>query len=307
MTSMMRWNFFSVALEDFTALKRLDIDCFSSFIDRDDLDGDNTLLDASSALGRTLTSLRLVGPRLRYPMSATRVAELVVNLPLLTSLHVENIGGAIIGMHEGPELRDAITTLHHLKELRVVWAHGNTLAGAKFEAPLEVLECEGLTASELLDVIRPIASTLHTLKCREGANGPHPLPTSPSPSFPRLRHLSLHVNVNLAFLDYFSSSPLEVLRCMQGDDYDIVDAWIEIDEALERANLAAIRRVIRTHKGHLQQLDVQVLRESIVEVIRLSPEAHLVPTNWRRVVAPWEEIAELCETEGLKFSHSPWR
>lgn len=102
-TAMMRWNFFAASFRYLTALERLEIEYFTSLICLDDLGGDDRLLLATRALRKTLASLRLRAPRFNYPpMSLSGAAANVANLPLLTSLHLDHIGGPRLGCLNSP-------------------------------------------------------------------------------------------------------------------------------------------------------------------------------------------------------------
>lgn len=53
--------------------------------------------------------------------------------------------------------------------------------------------------------------------------------------------------------------------------------------------------------------DVQLMRGILRKLIRTDPEGNFTPTNWRRLVAPWEDIAELGRAEGIEVALEAWR
>jgi hypothetical protein len=114
--------------------------------------------------------------------------------------------------------------------------------------------------------------------------------------------------VDLSSLNYFSSNPLKTLRCAQVEDHDLVDNVFAIDPAAEQRNLAAVRHAIVAHRGTLQQLTVEVLSSQWEHILNERPYARSFdPTNWRRVLEPWEEITELGREEGIEVLLRPWR
>lgn len=73
------------------------------------------------------------------------------------------------------------------------------------------------------------------------------------------------------------------------------------DPQLEQANLAAVRQAIATHKGRLQRLQIQLLQLNYNYFFEARAAGNVLDhLEWTRVMAPWEEIEELCRAEGIE-------
>ncbi|ORY81828.1 hypothetical protein BCR35DRAFT_331583 [Leucosporidium creatinivorum] len=323
-TAKMRWESFQESLGNLSALEHLDIDCLPSLIHAPGMHGNDHLLRASPTIGRTLTSLRLVGLPFPSAMSAPRVAEILVNLPLLTSLILKHVEDPGLDMSEALRLQEAVTGLLHLRELRLSAVMSKVIQGATFDGPLELLACENVAAPALFEAIRPLGATFHTLTwCNYSGHEPEPLTNLTPLDLPHLRHLALNVRAELSILDLFASGRLETLHCCQYEDAGSRFA-IRIDPLVEQINLAAVRRTILRHKDSLRQLGVHLLShhdhvfdlldkaegaESAVLTVYQAAgfgEGESIKTEARKVRARWDGIAELCRLEGIDVGFRRW-